>query len=83
MAPQNAKEKAPIISFNLKSIHHADVSYLLSKEGICLRAGHHCSQPLMNHLKINGTLRVSLSIYNTKEEVDLFIKALHKVKKFF
>ena len=80
---KDLREKAPIISFNVDSIHCSDVSQFLCQKGICLRAGHHCSQPLMKHLQVEGTLRISFSIYNTKKEIDLFIQALHEAQKFF
>ena len=80
---EDIQGKAPIISFNIDSIHCSDLSYHLSQQGICLRAGHHCSQPLMQHLQVEGTLRISFSIYNTKEEIDFFIQALYRAQKFF
>ena len=69
----------PIISFNIKGCPPYDVSKLLDSYGICIRSGHHCAQPLMQAFNISYTNRVSLYLYNTKEEIDYFIKSLKKV----
>ncbi|RME18905.1 MAG: cysteine desulfurase [Bacteroidetes bacterium] len=70
-----------VISFNVKNQHPFDVGTLLNNYGIAVRTGHHCTQPLMKHLKIPGTVRASLAIYNTLEEIDKFIEALKKTIK--
>lgn len=75
------EKKGPIISFVVDGIHHTDIGSLLDQEGIAVRCGHHCTQPLMRKLNIPGTVRASFSIYNTKEEIDTFIKSLNKVIK--
>ena len=67
----------------MEGIHPQDIGSLLDKQGIAIRTGHHCTQPLMEFLNISGTARASLCFYNTKEEVDAFINGLHKVKEFF
>ncbi|MCA6443478.1 MAG: cysteine desulfurase [Bacteroidetes bacterium] len=72
-------EKAGVVSFNLKNQHPFDVGTLLDKYGIAVRTGHHCTQPLMQHLGIQGTVRVSFAVYNTKEEIDFFIEKLKNV----
>jgi cysteine desulfurase/selenocysteine lyase len=74
----NHVNKAAVISFNVKGTHPFDVGTLLDKYGIAVRTGHHCTQPLMNCYKIPGTVRASFAIYNTIEEVDVFIEALKK-----
>ncbi len=71
--------KAGVISFNVKNQHPFDVGTLLDKYGIAVRTGHHCTQPLMDCLGIQGTIRVSFAIYNTKAEIDFFIENLKKV----
>lgn len=76
-----AKNKVSLISFVIKNIHPQDIGVLLDNQGIAVRTGHHCTQPLMNRFGIPGTVRASFAMYNTKEEVDLFIKALHKAIK--
>ena len=75
--------KHSIISFNIKNVHSHEVSSFLDVEGVAIRAGHHCCQPLMKHLSLNSTARVSFGVYNTENEVDTFIGALKKCKDFF
>lgn len=75
----NAPDKSAVISFLVGDIHHYDMGMLLDKLGIEVRTGHHCAQPLMHRLGISGTVRASFAAYNTKEEVDAFIAALHRV----
>ena len=70
--------KTSLVSFNVGKIHPFDIGTLLDKQGIAVRTGHHCTQPLMDFFEIPGTIRASFSIYNTKEEVDLFIHALKR-----
>lgn len=73
-----AKNVSGNISFNIKGIHHDDIGILLSKQNIMLRTGHHCAMPIMKRLGIEGTVRMSFAIYNTKEEIDRTITALSK-----
>ena len=74
----NSSEKTSLVSFNVGSIHPFDLGTLLDKQGIAVRTGHHCTQPLMDFYNIPGTIRASFSIYNTVEEVDLFLDALRR-----
>ena len=76
-------DKHSIISFNLSNIHPHEVSSFLDVEGVAIRAGHHCCQPLMKYLNLNSTARVSFGMYNTEHEVDIFINALKKCRDFF
>ena len=69
-----ARKKEAVISFLVEGVHPYDLGVLLDQQGIAIRTGHHCAQPLMNSLGIEGTARVSFALYNTKEEVDAFIK---------
>lgn len=78
-----AHPKLSILSFNLDGIHHNDVASLVDNEGVALRAGHHCAQPLMDYLGISGSCRASLCFYNTMEEVDRFLGALKTVREIF
>lgn len=78
-----AKEKSAVISFTLKDAHPHDLGTLLDMEGVAIRTGHHCTQPLMKRFGITATARASFSIYNTKEEIDVFIAALQKIKRLF
>jgi cysteine desulfurase/selenocysteine lyase len=77
----NASKKAPVISFNIGKIHPYDVGVILDQYGIAVRTGHHCTQPLMQFFEIPGTVRASFTFYNTIEEIDVMIDALHKAKK--
>ena len=76
-------DRGGIVSFEVEGVHPHDVSSLLDQEGIAIRAGHHCTQPLMDHLNLPATNRVSFYLYNTVEEIDKFIDALKNVTKFF
>ncbi len=71
------------ISFNVGNIHHLDIGTLLDRLGIAVRTGHHCAQPLMTRLGIQGTVRASFALYNTKEEIDLFVAGLRRVVQMF
>jgi cysteine desulfurase/selenocysteine lyase len=70
--------KTAVISFNVNGIHPYDLGSILDKLGIAVRTGHHCAQPIMEFYKIPGTVRASFAFYNTKEEIDVFIKGLQK-----
>lgn len=72
-----------VVSFNVEGIHHLDIGTLLDHLGIAVRTGHHCAEPLMNSLKIEGAVRASFALYNTIDEIDTFINALKKVIKMF
>jgi len=74
-----AAEKSAVISFLVGNIHPYDLGMLLDKLGIAIRTGHHCAQPLIDSFGIPGTARVSFAVYNTKEEIDIFIEALKRV----
>ncbi len=76
----NAKDKISIISFLPDNIHPFDMGMLIDKMGVAVRTGTHCTQPVMDHFKINGTIRASMVFYNTMEEVDVFIEAVKKAK---
>jgi cysteine desulfurase/selenocysteine lyase len=70
-----------ILAFNLDGAHPHDVAQILDRQGVAVRAGHHCAQPLMTHLNVTATARASFALYNTTEEVDIFIEALAKARK--
>lgn len=78
-----AQNKAPIISFVHGKIHAHDIGTILDSAGIAIRSGHHCTMPLMNFFDVAATTRISMSFYNTKEEIDRCVEALHKVKEVF
>jgi cysteine desulfurase/selenocysteine lyase len=76
------KERCGVISFNVDDVHPHDVASILDADGIAIRAGHHCAQPLMKYMKVAATCRASLYFYNTKEEIDIFINSLNKVRRW-
>ena len=78
-----APERGGVISFNLGTIHPHDLSHYLDQEGIAVRAGHHCAQPIMRKLDIAATTRISLYFYNTRDEIDYFIAKLNEAREFF
>ena len=82
-AQQAGMEKVALVSFNMKGVHAHDVGTLLDEEGIAVRTGHHCTQLVMKTLHIPASVRASLYLYNTFEEIDRFITALHGVKEVF
>lgn len=76
----NGKEKTAVISFNIEGLHPYDIGSILDKLGVAVRTGHHCAQPIMDFYKIPGTVRASFSFYNTKEEVDVLVKAVKRAQ---
>ncbi len=78
-----AKKKASVISFTVDGIHPYDLGTIVDTDGIAIRTGHHCTQPIMKRFNVPATARASFAFYNKKEEIDVFIKALHKVIKMF
>lgn len=78
-----AKNKTSVISFGLEGIHPHDIASLIDKEGIAIRTGHHCTQPLMKFYNVPATCRASISIYNNKQDIDQLYEAIIKVKSFF
>src|SRR5260221_4976904 len=77
-----AKEKVAVQSFIIEGIHHFDIGQMLDARGIAVRTGHHCTQPLMDRFEIEGTVRASFSIYNTKAEIDELIDGLKRITNF-
>ena len=78
-----AQERDAVISFLVGDIHHLDMGTLLDRLGIAVRTGHHCAEPLMRRLGIEGTVRASFGLYNTKEEVDVLVEGIQRVAKMF
>jgi cysteine desulfurase / selenocysteine lyase len=78
----NAENKASVISFTMDGAHPNDLAVLLDQQGVAIRTGHHCTYPLLQFFGLTATARASFMFYNTKEEIDQFINALEKVKKF-
>jgi len=81
--PSDVTKRVGVLAFNLGDIHAHDLASILDEEGIAIRSGHHCAQPLMEFLNVPAMSRASFYIYNTKEEVDAFITALEKARKLF
>lgn len=79
----DAEQKSSVISFLVGDIHHFDMGTLLDRLGIAVRTGHHCAQPLMRRLGIEGTVRASFALYNTKEEIDALVVGIERVRKMF
>ncbi|NWG52720.1 MAG: cysteine desulfurase [Hydrogenophilaceae bacterium] len=77
----SAREKAAIVAFSVQGAHPHDVAQLLDQQGVAIRAGHHCAQPLMQRLGVTATARASFGLYNTLDEIDAFIEALEKARK--
>ena len=78
----DAPEKGPVLAFNLEGAHAHDVAQILDKYGVAVRAGQHCTQPLMERFDIHGSVRASFGIYNTIEEADRLIAGLKKASLF-
>jgi cysteine desulfurase/selenocysteine lyase len=79
----NEENHSSVISFNIKGVHPHDVASILDSEGVCVRSGNHCAQPLMRFLGVDSTCRASFYIYNTKDDVDKLVKALDKAYNMF
>jgi cysteine desulfurase/selenocysteine lyase len=78
-----APDKASILSFVMEDVHPHDIGTILDQEGVAIRTGHHCTQPLMDRLQVPATARASLALYNTKEEIDALVAALGRVREIF
>lgn len=76
-----AEKKVSVVSFVIDGIHHQDIGVLLDNQGIAVRTGHHCTQPLMKRFNLLGTSRASFAVYNTTEEIDRLVSGLHRVRK--
>src|SRR2546423_1935379 len=79
----NAREKASVLAFVIDEVHPHDVGTILDQEGIAIRAGHHCAQPVMQHFGVPATARASFAFYNSRDEVDRLVAAVQKVIEVF
>jgi cysteine desulfurase/selenocysteine lyase len=77
----DSQHRTSILPFNINGIHHYDLGILLDTQGVAVRTGHHCTQPIMTAMGVEGTVRASLALYNTKAEIDALIEAIYKVRK--
>jgi cysteine desulfurase/selenocysteine lyase len=78
-----AREKASVISFSLEGVHPHDIATILDQEGIAIRTGHHCAQPVMERFGVPAMARASLAFYNTRAEIDALVAGIYKVKEVF
>ncbi|MFH0837753.1 MAG: SufS family cysteine desulfurase [Patescibacteria group bacterium] len=83
IGPKTAKNRGPVISFTMQGVHPHDIAEGLSQKNICIRAGHHCGQVLMDHLKLPATARISMAFYNTREEIGKTVQALEEIREYF
>jgi cysteine desulfurase/selenocysteine lyase len=81
--PKDPMKRAGLVTFNIKGVHPHDVATVLDAEGIAIRAGHHCAQPLMKWLDVSATARASFYLYNTEEDIDRFVSGILKTKEYF
>ena len=81
--PADVEQRGSVVAFNLDGVHPHDVSEIIGREGVCIRAGHHCAQPLMRRLGVAATSRASLAVHSTHEDVDRLIDALGSVRSVF
>jgi len=79
----SAVKRGGVFSFTLQNIHPQDAAFVLNKENVAVRIGHHCAEPLVKRMGYNSLIRASLGIYSTKEDIDALIDALHKTIHFF
>ena len=77
------EERAALVTFNLDDVHPHDTATVLDAQGIAVRAGHHCAQPLMKWLDVTATARASFYLYNTEEDIDRLVQGLLKAKEYF
>jgi cysteine desulfurase/selenocysteine lyase len=78
-----ARRKASILSFVMDGVHPHDIGTIVDREGVAIRTGHHCAQPVMRHFCIPATARASLAMYNTRDEIDGLVRALERVREVF
>lgn len=81
--PLDSSQRAGIVTFNLEGVHPHDLATVLDMNGIAVRAGHHCCQPLMKWLEVSATARASFYLYNTKQDVDRLVEGLRMAKEYF
>ena len=79
----NARHRAGALSFVMDGVHPHDIGTILDTEGIAVRAGHHCAQPVMQRFGVSATVRASFGAYNTSEEINALVRGLHKVREVF
>jgi cysteine desulfurase/selenocysteine lyase len=83
LGPRDPAERSGVVSFTLADVHPHDLSTILNEEGVAIRAGHHCAQPLMRRMGVGSTARASFYVYNTRGDVDRLVEALHGARRIF
>jgi cysteine desulfurase/selenocysteine lyase len=78
-----AKEKTGVLSFVMDAVHPHDIGTILDQEGVAIRTGHHCAQPVMERFGVEATARASFGVYNTKQDIDALVRGIQKVKEVF
>jgi cysteine desulfurase/selenocysteine lyase len=78
-----AERKMGVLSFTIEGVHPHDIGTVLDREGVAVRTGHHCAQPVMEFFKVPATARASFGLYNTRGEVDALVAGIHEVKRMF
>jgi cysteine desulfurase/selenocysteine lyase len=81
--PPEAEGRGALVSFAIDGVHPHDVAEIVARDGVCIRAGHHCAQPLMRKLGVGATSRASFAVHNTRKDVDRLIESLANVRKVF
>jgi cysteine desulfurase / selenocysteine lyase len=81
--PPNAERRGGVVSFSMEGIHPHDIAEVCDRHAVCIRAGHHCTQPLMRRLGVGSTARASFHVYNQPEDVDRLVEALHDARRVF
>jgi cysteine desulfurase/selenocysteine lyase len=79
--PLDARKKSGIVAFNVQGVHPHDLATLLDREGVAIRSGHHCAQPLMKKFGVMATARMSFSVYTMKQDIDQCVAAIEKARK--
>ena len=79
----SVERKVPVLSFTMDGVHPHDIGTILDEEDVAIRAGHHCAQPLMDHLGVPATARASFGIYNDEDDVAALVRGLERVKRIF
>lgn len=83
LGPKDVKKRGALVAFTLEGVHPHDVASMLDEDGICVRSGHHCAMPLHERLRIPASTRASFYLYNTKEEIDMLLESLERIRKVF
>jgi cysteine desulfurase/selenocysteine lyase len=81
--PEDLRQRSGVVSFTLEGVHPHDIATILDQNGVCVRAGHHCAQPLMRRMNVPATARASFYVYSTRDDVDALVKGVERVNEIF